>query len=201
MIKLALLLGGPSEERGISLNSARSVADHLTGDLVRLTEVVFFDRQLRPYSISPALLYSNTPSDFDFRLAHDGQPLSDDELTERLRRADVAFSVIHGAFGEDGTVQRLLERAGVPYVGSSSGACERAFDKYSAAEVLRQAGVAAVPSLLATSAMTSEETGRLIEEAFPDATRLVLKPARGGSSIDVHAVADRARAKHVLRDL
>jgi D-alanine-D-alanine ligase-like ATP-grasp enzyme len=148
MIKIALLLGGPSEERGISLNSARSIADHLIGDAVHLAEVIFFDRQLRPFPISQALLYSNTPSDFDFRLLHNARPLTEAELTERLGQVDLAFSVIHGPFGEDGAVQSILERAGVPYVGSGPAACGRAFDKFSAIESLRGAGVATVPSLL-----------------------------------------------------
>jgi len=47
MVSLALLLGGPSRERGISLNSARSVADHLVGTDVQLKEIIYFDRHLR----------------------------------------------------------------------------------------------------------------------------------------------------------
>jgi D-alanine-D-alanine ligase-like ATP-grasp enzyme len=120
MIRVALLLGGPSEERGISLNSARSVADHLVDAGIQLSEIIYFDRHLRPHSISRGLLYCNTPSDFDFKLAQDKGSIAGDDLILRLREVDLVFPVIHGAFGEDGQVQALLERAGVPFVGSSS---------------------------------------------------------------------------------
>jgi len=76
MVSLALLLGGPSQERGISLNSARSVADHLVGTDVQLKEVIYFDRRLRAYPISRSLLYCNTPSDFDFKLTLDGSAMT-----------------------------------------------------------------------------------------------------------------------------
>ncbi|MFI5906057.1 hypothetical protein [Dactylosporangium sp. NPDC051541] len=130
MVDVALLLGGPSEERGSSLDSARSVADHLEGGVVHLTEIIYFDRRLRAYSIPRGLLYCNTPADLDAKLAHEGSPLTGDELTARLRAAGLIFPVIPGEFGADGQIQTLLERADVPFVGSGAQACATAFDKY-----------------------------------------------------------------------
>ena len=200
MLEIALLLGGPSEERGISLNSARSVADHLVSDGIRLKEIIYFDRHLRPYSISRGLLYCNTPSDFDFKLSRrDG--ISEDELVTHLRGVDLVFPVIHGAFGEDGRVQALLESVGVPFVGSGSAACATAFDKFQAKEALTAAGIAAVPSVLAIADMPLDEQEQLLAEAFPSAEKLVLKPAQGGSSIDVHVARSRPVAGEILRRL
>src|SRR5262245_63642919 len=108
-MRIALILGGPSKERGISLNSARSVADHLDGQGVELAELVYFDSGVQPFAISRSLLYSNTPSDFDFKLSRISAPLDRGELAERLRSVDIAFPAIHGAFGEDGRLQTLLE--------------------------------------------------------------------------------------------
>src|SRR5689334_16325787 len=102
-MRLALLVGGPSRERAISLNSARSVADHLEGPGIEL-DIVYFDAHERPYAISRAMLYSNTPDDFDFKLAQVAAPLSDVELADRLGASDVVFPVMHGIFGEDGTI-------------------------------------------------------------------------------------------------
>jgi D-alanine--D-alanine ligase len=201
MVDVALLLGGPSEERGISLNSARSVADHLEGGVVDLKEIIFFDRQVRPYAIPRGLLYCNTPSDFDFKLAHEGRPLTDEELVARLRTADLVFPVMHGAFGEDGQVQALLERAGVPYVGTGAEACATAFDKFKAKQALDAHGIGAVPSVLVDAQMSDAEAERVVAEAFPDAGKLVLKPAKGGSSIDVFVARDRAAAADILRTL
>ncbi|WP_432984301.1 hypothetical protein [Dactylosporangium sp. CA-233914] len=201
MVDVALLLGGPSEERGISLNSARSVADHLEHDVVELKEIIFFDRQLRPYSIPRGLLYCNTPSDFDFKLAHEGRPLSEDELIARLRTAGLVFPVMHGEFGEDGQVQALLERAGVPYVGTGAQQCATAFDKYKAKQALDAHGIGAVPSVLVDASMSDAEAERVVAEAFPEIAKLVLKPAKGGSSIDVFVARDRAAAVDILRTL
>jgi D-alanine--D-alanine ligase len=201
MVDVALLLGGPSEERGISLNSARSVADHLAGGQVNLKEIIFFDRQCRPFAISRGLLYCNTPSDFDFKLAHGGSPLTVQELTVRLRSVDVAFPVMHGVFGEDGQIQTILEGAGTPYVGTGARECIVAFDKFSAREALAGQGIAMVPSELVSAETPDAEAERIVATAFPDADRLVLKPARGGSSIDVFIAPNRAAALKILRDL
>lgn len=65
--RLALLTGGPSLERGIALNSARSVLDHLGGEGVEIVPI-YFDRQKTAYRLESSQLYSNTPADFDFKL-------------------------------------------------------------------------------------------------------------------------------------
>jgi len=122
MLKVAILLGGPSPERAISLNSARSLADHLADAAVSITALVYFDTQRRAYEISPTMLYSNTPKDFDFKLSQTGAPLSEGELASLLRGCDLVFPAMHGEFGEDGAVQEMLERLGVPYVGSGPAA-------------------------------------------------------------------------------
>ena len=65
-MKIALLCGGHSPERGISLNSARSVLDHLGSDASEIVPI-YFDYKKNAYLISKEQLYSNTPSDFDFQ--------------------------------------------------------------------------------------------------------------------------------------
>ena len=66
-MKVGLVCGGPSPERGISLNSARSVLDHLSSPEVEIV-AIYLDHQKNAYKISNSQLYSNTPSDFDFKL-------------------------------------------------------------------------------------------------------------------------------------
>jgi D-alanine--D-alanine ligase len=185
MLNVALLLGGPSEERAISLNSARSVADHLEGDGIVIDPIIYFDAGRRPYAIDRKMLYSNTPSDFDFKLSRIAEPLGHTELAELLRGADVAFPVMHGLFGEDGEVQALLEDLNVPYVGSASEPCRIAYDKYLAHEALREAGIPTVPSVLFSSRKplgVSIEDDRAVVNQAPSA---VLKPAAGGSSLGI----------------
>lgn len=202
MLNVALLVGGPSPEAGISLNSARSVADHLESHDVHVRVVVYFDRRARPFEISRSFLYSNTPDDFDFKLAHGAAPLDEDQLGRRLRTCHIAFPVMHGHFGEDGTVQRLLERLGVPYVGSPPEACARAYDKYSAYGLLSRAGLGTVPSALVPVAPQEwadalDGLERSLGAYADPGQRFVVKPARGGSSIGVQ-VFERERASLAL---
>ena len=134
---MAVLCGGPSAERGISLNSARSVLDHIRRPGIDV-ECFYFDRALRAHAVSAKQMYSNTPSDFDFKLR--GRAGGDEtssptffpdpaSLASHLaaRRA-VAFPAVHGTFGEDGSLQTVLEEAGVPF-GAGAGAAGAAFDK------------------------------------------------------------------------
>jgi D-alanine--D-alanine ligase len=200
--KIAVLCGGPSLERGISLNSSRSVCDHLQGGGIKIIPI-YFDHQKRPYPISISQLYSNTPSDFDFKLSSSGPPLSRRDLGGLLRSVDLAFPVMHGKFGEDGKIQELLEKANIPYVGSDSIACSKCFDKYRAHLFLKEHGFQTIPSLLIE--FPSDGLAPQIEEFFKtnEVQRAVVKPAAGGSSIGVYQVAsvDEAveKARYIFR--
>src|SRR5579862_7392137 len=142
---LAVICGGPSAERGISLNSARSVMDHLT-PLGWEIAPIYCDAQKNFYSLSPSQLYSNTPSDFDFKLKHTAKPLSEAQLIEECRKTDIVFPAIHGAFGEDGALQELLEKHGIPFIGSPSKVCRLMFDKVIANAHLARHGFSTLPN-------------------------------------------------------
>lgn len=188
-MKIALICGGPSLERGISLNSARSVLDHLGGDGVEMVPI-YFDYKKRAYRLSPGQLYSNTPSDFDFKLHETAKFLSTTALKNLLKSCDLAFPAIHGAFGEDGQVQKLLERYGVPYVGSPAEACRKFFDKYEAAQFIREKGFFTLPSEVLKINDGEAENKKKIADFFKEhhLKRAVVKPATGGSSIGVFSV-------------
>jgi D-alanine--D-alanine ligase len=198
-VKVAILTGGPSPERGISLNSARSLADHLDDGVVHVAPVVFFDVRQRPYLISRKMLYSNTPEDFDFKLSTTAEPLSPVRLAGELASADIAFPVMHGKLGEDGQIQQLLEEHGVPYVGSGPRSSAQAYDKWLAHRSLRSRGIETVPSVLCTA----EDPGPV---GSPDdlahvaaSPTVVVKPAAGGSSLGVEVVEQAEREAAVGR--
>ena len=134
VVRVAVLCGGPTAERGVSLNSARSILDHLRDPGIAL-ECYYVDRALRAWPITPRRVYCNTPSDFDFQLGREDAAVNADPdapagapqgplaspraLAAHLkRRGAIAFPAIHGAFGEDGVLRAALESAGVPFVGS-----------------------------------------------------------------------------------
>ncbi len=184
--KVALIFGGPSEERGISLNSARSVIDHL--DEVEIVPL-YYDLENIPHLIDPKHLYSNTPSDFDFKIDSIGKPLEERELVGILKEADIAFPVIHGAFGEGGELARFLEAHDIAFIGCDSTSSALAFDKYDAACTLERNGYFTPPSLLLEIPDSEANPGR-IEKFFQNNSlrKAILKPARSGSSIGVTVV-------------
>lgn len=187
--RIAVLCGGPSLERGISLNSARSVCDHLQSDSLEILPV-YFDYRMNTYLISRSQLYSNTPSDFDFKLRTSAKKLSRNALVRYLKSVDLVFPAIHGPFGEDGRLQTFLEEIDVPFVGSPANACKQAFDKHRATELMLASGFMSLPSLLLTPQDKRPE--KKVYEFFRKhkIKRAIVKPATGGSSISVFSVTN-----------
>lgn len=192
-MKIGLLCGGPSLERGISLNSARSVMDHLESEKIEIVPV-YFNAKRKPYQISKSQLYSNTPSDFDFKLQQTAQPLNEKTLANLLKKTDIVFPVIHGAFGEDGEIQSFLEKYNLPFIGSGSTACKKAFDKYNANEFIKTQGFFTLPSVILKIYHSNHR--RILKKFFRDnkIKRAVVKPASGGSSIGVFSVGNAEEA-------
>lgn len=194
MFKIAIICGGPSFERGISLNSARSVMDHLTSSTISVIPI-YVDYQKNFYLISPSQLYSNTPADFDFKLDRTAKSLDTLALQAVLKSADIIFPVIHGPFGEDGTLQSLLEEWNIPYIGSDSQSCKLMFSKYRASQALSKAGYETLPSALLIKG-EDENNERKIRDFFTvhQLVRAVVKPVCGGSSIGVFSLTTAEEA-------
>jgi D-alanine-D-alanine ligase-like ATP-grasp enzyme len=74
--------------------------DHLESEEIEIVPV-YLDSKRKPYKISKSQLYSNTPSDFDFKLRQTATPLSEKTLVKLLKSVDIVFPVMHGPFGED----------------------------------------------------------------------------------------------------
>jgi len=186
-MKIALLTGGPSLERGISLNSARSVMDHLGNKNIEIVPI-YFNQKKKAFKISCAELYSNNPSDFDFKLTQNSSSLSQKSLIKLLKSVDIVFPAIHGSFGEDGQIQTFLEKNEIPFVGSGSNACKMAFDKHKANEILQEKGFFVLPSALLK--IYSKDNVKIVKEFFKNhqINRAIVKPATGGSSIGVFSV-------------
>lgn len=188
-VKIAVICGGPSPERGISLNSARSVMDHLSAEGVDVRPY-YVDRFLNFYRVSPAQLYSNTPSDFDFKLGKLAQKLTREELFADLKMSDMVFPAIHGAFGEDGQLQALLESQNITFAGCGSAACRNMFFKNNAAALLRANGFDTIDSRVLE--MGDINNLDIITDFFKtqNLKRVVVKPVAGGSSIGVTSASN-----------
>lgn len=212
-MKVLLFFGGPSEERDVSAGSIKPWVTYLQADPTAELTVVFVDRELRAYRMPPVYYYANTCADFETQLRALDLELDWDEVAELARRHDVAVPLIHGAFGEDGALQRRLDSWGVPYVFSTPDALERTLHKARCFDTLAAAGFP-VPAhrtversaWAADSAGLAAELAGLVPVLNPDATgpgatagRLVaVKPLAGGSSFGVDVVpateADVTRA-------
>lgn len=186
-LTIAVICGGPSLERGISINSARSVMDHLGSENIDIIPI-YFDHLKNAYQISTTQLYSNTPSDFDFKLQTNAVALTESELIHTLKKVDLVFPAMHGEFGEDGGIQSILEKNNIPFVGSPSLGCKLAFDKFKANEYIKSNGFFVLPSIALDEGEKDYE--QKINEFFKEhkIKRAIVKPATGGSSIGVYSV-------------
>jgi D-alanine-D-alanine ligase len=120
--------------------------------------------------------------------------------TLKRERPDVAFVALHGAGGEDGTVQELLEILRIPYTGPGVRSCMRSIDKVAAKLEFRATGVP-TPDWAAFNALAFRELGaaETLEEIGDElGYPLVIKPASGGSSLGVRFAATPAEVPEAL---
>ena len=116
------------------------------------------------------------------------------DVPPELGSVDVVFPLLHGPYGEDGTLQGLLELAGVPYVGSGVFASAVAMDKHHMKQLLTAAGLP-VPSYVLVRA------GQSVPATVEDlGLPLFVKPARGGSSIGISKVHNLAELDDALAE-
>ena len=111
-----------------------------------------------------------------------------------LLGADVAFPVLHGPFGEDGTVQGLLELLDVPYVGSGVLASAVCMDKLVAKDLMARAGIAAGRLRRGPRRALEDERDAVLAELAALGLPVFVKPARLGSSVGIVKVDARARS-------
>lgn len=202
-LSVALICGGPSMERGISLNSARSLLDHLQGEGVRVCPF-YVDVEKNFYRLEVAHLYSNTPADFDFKLPQVSAPLEGEALIAALKECDIAFPIIHGAYGEDGTLQAFLESHTIPYVGPDAKTCRSFFHKEKLAHALKKKGFYTLPNICIKKGQDAPAALSLkLKEFFAHHTssKAVVKPAIGGSSLGVKIVRNVVDAEEHIRAL
>ncbi len=174
-IRVAVLQGGRSSEHEISIASARSVAAGLDPERYEVREVTI-GRDGR-WELTAGARGELEPGGSRLPVPTNGA------VPEPLGDVDVVFPVLHGPFGEDGTVQGLLELAGVAYVGSGVAASALAMDKDQFKSVMRDKGIPVARSLT----VRRWDRGRVESPfGFP----VVVKPARLGSSVGISIVRD-----------
>lgn len=193
-MKIAVLMGGTSDEREVSLSSGAQVADALrrAGHEVVAVDTV---RGVLPADEERRLLADGVrtvpPEHEELERLDEGHTVA---LTRdpSLEEVDVFFLALHGGSGEDGTIQALLDVAGVAYTGSDRLGCSLAMDKEVTKRLLRDVGVP-TPDWLAGDVTADEVEARL---GLP----VIVKAAGGGSSLRLELAHDRAELEAVLAE-
>ncbi len=163
--RVAVLMGGPSAEHDVSMMSGAQMLAALAG---------------RP--VLPVVI------DRDGRWCLDGvlQPSLGAALDGLRAGADVALIALHGPFGEDGTVQALLETLGLPYAGSGVAASALAMDKIRTKRIYQSAGLPTAPFEVVTRrALDAEGPALFARMASAVGLPCAVKPACNGSSFGV----------------
>lgn len=165
-LNLALIMGGPSPEHEVSLNTGKVILKSL---------------DKRKYRITPIRITKKETWIFP-----EGIKLNTAEALRRLKtlKTDVVFIAMHGAYGEDGTIQKLLDRALIPYTGSGAKASRLAMDKTLSNKLFTNNGLVIPKSLvISKKGFKSEKTRERILKTF--SLPIVVKPSNAGSSVGV----------------
>jgi len=202
-VAVALLFGGRSSEHSISCATAAGVLEAIDRDRY---DVI-------PIGITHDGAFTLQPDDASlFALNAEKLPEVEDngsrilwpdsvatrELTvvdrdgvrSSLGDVDIVFPILHGPWGEDGTLQGMLELVGLPYVGSGVLASALGMDKHFTKTVLQQAGIPVAPWVTVSAYEWNTDAGAVRDAARELGLPAFVKPARAGSSVGVTKVKD-----------
>ncbi|WP_433201848.1 D-alanine--D-alanine ligase family protein [Nocardia sp. CA-107356] len=209
-IRVAVVFGGRSNEHAVSCVSAGSVLRNLDPEryeavpigITRAGAWVLGDSDIASLTFSsdlqavgtdrvkanalPAVDSTGTALTLPADPSRSGALVALDDPSAALGSVDVVFPILHGPFGEDGTLQGMLELAGVPYVGPGVLASAAGMDKEFTKKLLAAEGLPIGQQVVlrrGTDTLGQEDRARLGLPVF-------VKPARGGSSIGITKVTD-----------
>ncbi len=205
-INLAIIFGGASSEYEVSLRSATSVINNTNTDLydLILIGITKEGRWLRYTGDTDKIIdnsWINSPECFPAVISPDSNhhgiiQFKPDKV--EIVPIDVVFPVLHGKNGEDGTLQGLLDMAGIPYVGCGVASSANCMDKELTHIILENAGVkTSCWQVVRKSDMTSFdaiETSLVKKLSYP----MFVKPACAGSSVGVGKANNKAQLKAAI---
>jgi D-alanine-D-alanine ligase len=196
-IELLIIFGGISSEHEVSCLSAASILHHINRDLYRI-HTLGITKKGR-WVLTEATSERIADGTWENKIGNRGAILSPDRSFIGLRTLlgdeipiDCVFPVLHGKYGEDGTIQGLFDLLGIPYVGSGVLASATCMDKAVTKSIverivgklgIRQAKYAATDRFRFASGPT--ETVRMVTETFQNGFPLFVKPANAGSSVGI----------------
>jgi D-alanine-D-alanine ligase len=187
-LRVAVVFGGRSTEHAISCLSAGSVLSELDRDRFDVVPVgITVDGAWVLGSAEPRALAAGELST-ELVVPSNLVPMAPERVGEVLGGIDVVFPVLHGAYGEDGTIQGLLELAGIPYAGAGVLASAAAMDKEFGKKLLAAEGLPIGPYAVLRRGVDTLDAQARERLGLP----VFVKPARAGSSTGITKVADWA---------
>ncbi len=195
-IRIGVIFGGRSGEHEVSLMSARSILSALDPDTYIVTQIgithdgdwlvgenvlgAMIEGDYR--NLNPVVLMPIPTRKELYTINLTGQK----EILQRCTNLDVIFPVLHGTFGEDGTLQGLLELTDIAYVGAGVLGSSLGMDKGVFKDVMRANGVPVLDSIVVSKRDIEEDADSIIGQAEALATYpLFVKPANMGSSVGI----------------
>ncbi|KKQ32836.1 MAG: D-alanine-D-alanine ligase [candidate division TM6 bacterium GW2011_GWF2_37_49] len=186
-LRVGVFFGGKSIEREVSLNSGRTICDHLDTDKYTIIPI-FQDEDGTLYLFPWHFLHRGKISDFQSRLAKEAKKITCDDLKNIV---DFIYLAAHGRFAEDGTIQGMLEVLGIPYLGSKIFGSALGMDKAAQKDVFKSSGIdvakgAVVKGFDVNNITTEEIINKLKKENVE--LPCIVKPAHEGSSMGVSKI-------------
>ena len=202
-VRVAVLFGGRSSEHSISCITAGSVLaaldpqryDVVPIGITREGRWVLASDDPAEFEIQGGSLPEVAASDASIVLAADPTApelvvFEPGAVPRKLVDVDVVFPLLHGPYGEDGTIQGLLELAGIPYVGAGVLSSAAAMDKHYMKLVLHGGGLPDIPHVVVRPREWDDDKSAVRESVASLGFPVFVKPARGGSSIGISKVHD-----------
>ena len=210
-LKIGVIFGGRSGEHAVSLMSASNVLNLLDsskyqitsigitrdGDWMTGNNVLAAFKSENYQSLNAAILLPNPSRTGLWQIKHENQ----ENILSLIAELDIVFPILHGSFGEDGTIQGLFEMANTAYVGSGVLGSSLAMDKSVFFDLMRANDIPAVETILFRRHEIVDEAETVLNSieamgSYP----FFVKPANLGSSVGISKVQNRSELHEGLLD-
>jgi D-alanine-D-alanine ligase len=199
-LRVALVFGGRSDEHDVSIVSARSVDRALDRGRFQVVPMAIDRGGLWADAETSRRVLTESTDRADDVARFEGSHHLDPRLIDGT--VDVAFPVLHGPYGEDGTIQGLFDMLDLPYVGCDTASSALCMDKVFCKRLLAHAGLPTAEWVEIDRGSWADDRDRLIERSLVIGLPLFVKPARLGSSVGITKVTkDTALARAIERAL
>jgi D-alanine-D-alanine ligase len=192
--KVALIFGGTSNERLVSVASAQNVVNYFQNP-----DIYFINPQGQWFPVTAdELLSHKNPFVQDFQ-PKSAAVASDLNATVSLLKGKVSFLALHGTAGEDGTYQEFFEKHQLAYTGSGAKASRLCFNKAKTKEAARVQNMSLASELLVH--FDSVDSVNKLRKFFADKKKIVLKPNANGSSFGLFIVSNETELENAITQI